>query len=157
MIGGYTEVKKDTDAGHIVSWSGVITDIPSGWALCDGNNGTCDLRGRFVKSIINSSDDPGNEAGTNNFALQVSQMPSHSHNGSTNYGGSHSHGVSLTGRGAKQTSNSAHEMDPFISGIVMVSTYAGSHTHPINLSNTGSATSVDNTPSHYEVAFIEKL
>ena len=34
--------------GIIVIWSGAIVDIPDGWTLCDGNNGTPDLRDRFV-------------------------------------------------------------------------------------------------------------
>ena len=34
--------------GMISMWSGDVTKIPSGWALCDGTNGTPDLRGRFV-------------------------------------------------------------------------------------------------------------
>lgn len=34
--------------GMIVLWQGAIVDIPNGWALCDGNNGTPDLRNRFV-------------------------------------------------------------------------------------------------------------
>ena len=29
-------------------WSGTIDNIPSGWGLCDGTQGTPDLRGRFV-------------------------------------------------------------------------------------------------------------
>ena len=29
-------------------WSGAIVDIPAGGLLCDGNNGTPDLRGMFV-------------------------------------------------------------------------------------------------------------
>jgi microcystin-dependent protein len=29
-------------------WSGSIASIPSGWFLCDGANGTPDLRDRFV-------------------------------------------------------------------------------------------------------------
>ena len=29
----------------ILIWSGAVVDIPAGWALCDGNNGT---RGKFV-------------------------------------------------------------------------------------------------------------
>lgn len=36
--------------GLIIIWSGAIVDIPSGWVLCDGNNGTPDLRNRFVIS-----------------------------------------------------------------------------------------------------------
>lgn len=35
-------------AGIIDLWFGAIVDIPAGWALCDGNNGTPDLRGLFV-------------------------------------------------------------------------------------------------------------
>jgi microcystin-dependent protein len=35
-------------SGSIVMWSGLITTIPSGWALCDGTNGTPDLRERFI-------------------------------------------------------------------------------------------------------------
>ena len=34
--------------GVILMWSGNSDDIPDGWALCDGNNGTPDLRGRFI-------------------------------------------------------------------------------------------------------------
>jgi hypothetical protein len=34
--------------GMILMWSGSVTEIPRGWALCDGTNGTPDLRGKFV-------------------------------------------------------------------------------------------------------------
>ena len=35
-------------AGTIMVWSGLLTDIPDGWTLCDGAKGTPDLRDRFV-------------------------------------------------------------------------------------------------------------
>lgn len=35
-------------SGGIIMWSGSYEDIPDGWQLCDGTNGTPDLRGRFV-------------------------------------------------------------------------------------------------------------
>jgi len=35
-------------AGVIVLWSGSVASIPSGWYLCDGTNGTPNLRDRFV-------------------------------------------------------------------------------------------------------------
>jgi hypothetical protein len=35
-------------AGTITAWSGSLVDIPTGWVLCDGQNGTPDLRDRFV-------------------------------------------------------------------------------------------------------------
>lgn len=35
-------------AGMIILWGGAVVDIPLGFALCDGNNGTPDLRDRFI-------------------------------------------------------------------------------------------------------------
>lgn len=32
----------------IMLWWGTVDDIPAGWALCDGNNDTPDLRGCIV-------------------------------------------------------------------------------------------------------------
>lgn len=43
--------------GVIVMWSGSIASIPAGWYLCDGNNGTPDLRNKFV--IAANADDSG--------------------------------------------------------------------------------------------------
>lgn len=44
-------------------WHGLICDIPNGWALCDGQNGTPDLRDRFVIGAPNGID-PGTPGGT---------------------------------------------------------------------------------------------
>ena len=35
-------------SGGIILWSGSIGSIPAGWVLCNGSNGTPDLRNRFV-------------------------------------------------------------------------------------------------------------
>jgi hypothetical protein len=49
--------------GCIVMWSGSLASIPSGWALCNGANGTPDLRGRFVRGAANGVD-PGATGGS---------------------------------------------------------------------------------------------
>jgi len=36
------------ELGLIFLWSGAIIDIPAGFQLCDGTNGTPDLRNQFV-------------------------------------------------------------------------------------------------------------
>ncbi len=36
------------DLGVITSFAGGLGNIPPGWFLCDGNNGTPDLRNKFV-------------------------------------------------------------------------------------------------------------
>ncbi|MCK5601717.1 tail fiber protein, partial [Candidatus Pacearchaeota archaeon] len=38
--------------GMIVMWSGINTNVPDGWAICDGTNGTPDLRNRFVMAPL---------------------------------------------------------------------------------------------------------
>ena len=32
----------------IISWNGKLNEIPKDWALCDGSNGTPDLRDKFI-------------------------------------------------------------------------------------------------------------
>jgi hypothetical protein len=58
--------------GAIIMWSGLLADIPSGWALCDGTNGTPDLRERFVY-CVQSGEDPGELGGS-------ATIPAHNHN-----------------------------------------------------------------------------
>lgn len=41
-------------AGGIVMWSGSVASIPSGWHLCNGANGTPDLRDRFIVGAGNT-------------------------------------------------------------------------------------------------------
>lgn len=38
----------EIQTGMILLWEGAIIDIPVGYALCDGNAGTPDLRNRFI-------------------------------------------------------------------------------------------------------------
>lgn len=49
-------------AGLIVLWHGLLSAIPSGWALCDGTSGTPDLRSKFVKGAA-AGQDPGATGG----------------------------------------------------------------------------------------------
>lgn len=50
--------------GMIMLWYGSVATIPSGWALCDGNNGTPDLRTIFVAGA-GSALTPGDTGGFN--------------------------------------------------------------------------------------------
>lgn len=81
-------------AGTIVMWSGADTAIPVGWKLCDGTNGTPDLRGKF---IIGAGGAGGvavrGAVGTNNHTITSSEAPAHTHGGSVQSGGSHNHTV----------------------------------------------------------------
>lgn len=44
-------------------WHGLIANIPDGWVLCDGNNGTPDLRATFIKGAADGIE-AGGRGGT---------------------------------------------------------------------------------------------
>ena len=85
--------------GIITMWSGATNAVPSGWALCDGNNGTPNLKDRFIVGAGQSygvgntggnwTQTPSvwtNAAGTGinvaGTAITEAQMPWHTHSGS---------------------------------------------------------------------------
>tara|TARA_B100000035_G_scaffold312915_1_gene325408 strand:+ start:82 stop:3099 length:3018 start_codon:yes stop_codon:yes gene_type:complete len=109
---------------------------PSGWAVCDGSNGTPDLRGRF---ILGSG---GGYTGTGGSADAVVVSHSHNsnassstHNGhthgqgnlSTSNEGGHSHNVSASG--GSNTGNQSNNHYHTISENITVG--GGSHSHTI--------------------------
>lgn len=70
--------------GIITLWSGSQGSIPAGWVLCDGTNGTPDLRDRFVVGA-GSSYAVGNASGS--ISKTTDSQGAHSHGGVT---GAHS-------------------------------------------------------------------
>jgi microcystin-dependent protein len=72
---------------------GAVNLIPKGWQLCDGSNGTPDLRGMFVAGYDPDDNDhnaPGKTGGSSKHTLTDSEMPIHKHSGTVNI--THNHG-----------------------------------------------------------------
>ena len=83
--------------GGIIMWSGTIAaaEALTNWKICDGQNGTPDLRDKFVlgvgSSVAGSTANKGDTGGSNSITLDEGQMPEHNHD-ITDPG--HNHGVS---------------------------------------------------------------
>jgi len=63
----------DDCIGTIKIWSGAVADIRLGWQLCDGSNGTPDLREKFVLGAVGDSggDSDFDEEGGNTYVGQT--------------------------------------------------------------------------------------
>lgn len=119
--------------GMILMWSGSIATIPSGWALCNGSNGTPDLRDRFLVGA-GSTYAVGATGGAATTTLSEANLPSHTHSisasGTTsNQSNGHTHTFSGTTSGQSQTHNHAITIsDP-------------GHTHVVPVYNVGANSS----------------
>ena len=72
--------------GMIMMWSGTAANIPTGWALCDGNNGTPDLRDRFIAAAGNTYNpgDNGNpDTHSHSISIPKKSFTTSRHNGHT--------------------------------------------------------------------------
>jgi hypothetical protein len=67
--------------GGIIIWSGAANAIPTGFVLCDGNNSTPNLSGKFVVGYhaSNGDYDVNDTGGAETVALTEAQMPAHNH------------------------------------------------------------------------------
>ena len=58
----------------IISWFGESNNIPENWAICDGTNGTPDLRNRFIIGVSDQIQF-GNIGGNTSVQLKKANLP----------------------------------------------------------------------------------
>ncbi len=179
----HTHSQYELPSGVIVMWSGSIASIPSGWALCDGSNGTPDLRDRFIVGA-GGSYDVGDTGGSNTVTLTTSHLPRHSHTVSIGEAGNHNHTgtTSLKHIGSdtlhipstiiNKAYNETAEY-PVSDKAAIRQVYStpintnhshtfttssnGSHRHSITINSTGGDQAHENRPPYYALAYIMKL
>lgn len=138
--------------GMISMWSGAIDEIPARWALCNGENGTPNLSGRFIVGYNPADADYnaiGNTGGEKEVTLTVNQMPSHNHGGTTSTNGAHTHSYdweNTLGVGSEGAENGESSF------TTKTTSSAGNHNHTI--SSQGGGQAHENRPPYYTLAYI---
>ena len=142
--------------GMIILWYGDTTNVPTGFVLCDGNNNTPDLRGKFVAGAGNPDYTAGSTGGSESTTLSVSQLPSHNHSfsGSASHTHTHTKATHPSGSGPEQNQSGGPEdrtnfgdTGTTSSATVTISGTTG---------NTGSGSAIENRPPYHALCYIMK-
>jgi len=143
--GGSTSIP----TGCIIIWSGAIGAVPSGYFLCDGTNGTPDLRSNFIVGA-GSTYSVGQTGGSTDAIL-----PSHTHTAtSTVTDPGHFHTVPyVQGSGTGIAAGAGDSIVPNIanSGTATTSITVSTVNTTVGISPTGG-----NLPPYYALAYIMK-
>lgn len=170
-------------SGGIILWSGSVATIPAGWVLCDGLNGTPDLRNRFVigasttggfvvgatggaethNHVFAGTAIPGHvhAVTVDSHALTSAEMPAHEHGSGygTNTAGAPLHNQrAWVGTDRFDNNNS----NPSIEAMTDIVGGGQGHSHTASSGNAGGVTPagtinvVDHKPPYYALAYIMK-
>lgn len=72
--------------GSVILWAGTLETIPTGWHLCNGEDGTFDLRNMFALGA-GGTYNLGDEGGEETHKLTVAELASHNHKYKKTYSG----------------------------------------------------------------------
>ena len=146
--------------GSIIMFNGAASNIPEGWHICDGTEGTPNLIGSFIKAAATS----GETGGETQIQLATDNIPNHTHSVltstlTTSSSGAHTHTYTAP---VKCSSNNASDKDIMETSSTQDTSSAGEHTHTVNvsqiqLSSVGSGTPLDWEPKYYSLIYIMKI
>lgn len=146
--------------GTILMFGGSASDIPEGWSICDGSNGTPNLIDKFIKSSTTA----GDTGGDNEVTLTIDNLPPHTHtveSGTVNTStdGNHSHTYTSPVMGMSDNANDRNVVESTGSGTT---SSAGSHSHTIDLSSVvlstvGLGEPIKIEPPYYTLLYIMKI
>lgn len=131
--------------GLVGLWLGSVASIPVNWVLCDGNNGTHDLRDKFIKIGANL----GENNATGGANTHSHTAISHTHSPSS----THTHTGATSDTTSNQKDGNGTEgvvYSPHTHTLASVSSVSSSYS-----TNNMTADTVDNQPAYRTVAYIQ--
>lgn len=131
--------------GAIIIWSGTDDNIPSGWHICDGTDGTPDLTDKFVLGA-GTAHIVGNSGGEEEHTLTVNEIPAHSHQQRAAMDATH---TAVTAIGDTAGSKKVNSIK---TDVVEVDTYS-----PLTTISVGGGQPHNNMPPYYTLCYIMKV
>ena len=135
--------------GTIILWADSV--IPMNWQVCDGTNGTPDLRNRFVRGASDDAD-----------LLDTGGTTTHSHSsssGSTGSAGAHNHNGTVNTPDSDQNVYAKTGESPTIFAaakhyhtITLNQSDVGAHTHTVQ-----GTKSASNMPPYIKLVYIMRI
>jgi hypothetical protein len=159
IIGATPPAATPIPAGGIFLWSGSIGSIPAGYVLCNGSNGTPDLRDKFVVGA--GSTYAVDATGGSANAIVVTHDHTVSASGTTAANGSHQHTINSTGGAPIRINLNDDGRFTGDTGTDCGTTAtAGSHDHTVTVTGTtssaGNSGTNANLPPYYALCYIMK-
>lgn len=155
-------VNKLIPKGSIIMFNGLSSEIPKGWHICDGTEGTPNLTGKFIKA----SNTSGETGGKSTIQILEENMPRHTHTFvgnqvTTSESGAHTHTI----RGKYGKYDNANNIDCLETGSetdLITTSQSGAHTHTIDMSTTqlsyqGEGKPIEFEPLYYSLIYIMKM
>jgi hypothetical protein len=140
-------------SGAILLWSGSIGSIPAGYYLCNGSNGTPDLRDRFVVGAGSTYAVDATGGSANSIVV------SHTHTGSgtTDTVSDHQH-IVYTNSNQGPAGGGGTYIGGNLAGPQQTSSAAGAHSHTVTITtaSAGSSGTNANLPPYYALCYIMK-
>lgn len=154
-------VNKLIPKGSIIMFNGLSSEIPKGWHICDGTEGTPNLTGKFIKA----SNTSGETGGKSTIQILEENMPKHTHTFvgnqvTTSESGAHTH--TIRGKyGKSDNANDRYCLETGSETDLITTSQSGAHTHTIDMSATqlsyqGGGKPIEFEPLYYSLIYIMK-
>lgn len=149
--------------GSIIMFNGAASEIPEGWHICDGTEGTPNLIGKFIKAESES----GKTGGKSEIEILEENMPRHTHTftggtATTSEAGAHTHDYTIYGDLSESDDSGDGWYEVSKVDEHRTTSEAGAHTHTIDMSDTqlsyqGEGKPIKWEPSYYSLIYIMKI
>lgn len=157
--------------GGIIMYDGSLASLPANFKVCDGTNGTPDLRDKFVVGVSGTkaltatggSADAITVAHTHTATFAGSALAAHTH-GTTE--APHSHTVDYVTSNSTGTSgpgltaapgNDTRNVSPSTTGLTVNAASAGTPAGAVTVASTGASATNANLPPYYALYYIKRV